>query len=92
MCIDGEPSKESERDLRTPVIQGLRKFGRDDLRAHKLALVERSLTLGRAVGSKGVAADHGRGISGGIDEDVETVLEMLDAERVKEAADRVFRC
>ena len=61
------------------------------LGAHKLALVERSLTLCTAIGYQSRIAHIGSGVAGRKDEYVESILEVLNAQGVKEAPYCVLR-
>ena len=87
----GRAAQQGQDDLRAAMTQRAGEVLRAVLRAHQLALVERRLALGGAVGGEGRVADVGRSIARREHEDVESVLEVFDTDRVQEAADGVFR-
>ena len=56
----------------------------------QLALVERCLALGGAVSGQCCIADIGCRISWCKYQDIQTIFQMLDTDRVQEAADGIF--
>ena len=90
MGDNGEFADRGQNLLGLPPGQCLRQMHGASLGAHQLLLLQRCLPLRSTVCCQSGLADIGICVAGREDKHTQSVLEMLDADGVEEAADSIY--